>query len=50
MKAETVIYENKIRKQNELMDKTKNEIVSAEKKMTNAVEERIREIRDMKGS
>ena len=46
VKAETVIYENEIRKQTELMDKTKNEILSAEKKMTDAVEERIRELRE----
>ena len=46
VKAETVIYENKIRKQTELMDKTKNEVLSAEKKMTDAVEERIRELRE----
>ena len=46
VKAETVIYENEIRKQTELMNKTKNEILSAEKKMTNAVEERIRELRE----
>ena len=46
VKAETVIYENEIRKQTELMEKTKNEILSAEKKMTDAVEERIRELRE----
>ena len=46
VKAETVIYENEIRKQTELMNKTKNEILSAEKKMTDAVEERIRELRE----
>ena len=46
VKAETVIYENEIRKQTELMDKTKNEILSAEKKMTDAVEERIRELQE----
>ena len=46
VKAETVIYENEIRKQTELMDKTKNEILSAEKKMTDAVEEHIRELRE----
>ena len=46
VKAETVIYDNEIRKQTELMDKTKNEILSAEKKMTDAVEERIRELRE----
>ena len=46
VKVETVIYDSKIRKQTELMDKTKNEILSAEKKMTDAVEERIRELRE----
>ena len=46
VKAETVIYENEIRKQTELMDKTKNEILSAEKKMTDAAEERILELRE----
>ena len=46
VKAETVIYENEIRKQTELMNKTKNDILSAEKKMTDAVEERIRELRE----
>ena len=40
VKAETVIYENEIRKQTELMDKTKNGILSAEKKMTDAVKMR----------
>ncbi|CAH3180235.1 unnamed protein product [Porites evermanni] len=46
VKVETVIYDSKIRKQTELMDKTKNEILSAEQKMTDAVEERIRELRE----
>ena len=46
VKAETLIYENEIRKQTELMEKTENEISSAEKKMTDAVEERIRELRE----
>ena len=46
VKAETVIYDNKKRKQTELMDKTKYDILSAEKKMTDAVEERIRELRE----
>ena len=46
VKAETVIYESEIRKQTELMDKTKNEIFSAEKKMTDAVEEHIHELRE----
>ena len=46
VKAETVFYENEIRKQNELMDKSKNAILSAEKKMTEAVEEFIRDLRE----
>ena len=46
VKAETVIYENEIKKQIELMDKNKNEILSAEKKMTEAVEEMIRDLRE----
>ena len=46
VKAETVIYENEIRKQIELMDKNKNEILSAEEKMTEAVEEMIRNLRE----
>ena len=46
VKADTVIYEKEIRKQTELMNKTKDEILSAEKKMTDAVEERIRELRE----
>ncbi|XP_073238440.1 E3 ubiquitin-protein ligase TRIM45-like [Porites lutea] len=46
VKAETVIYDNEIRKQTELMDKTKNEILSAEKKMADTVEERIHELRE----
>ena len=46
VKAETVLYENEIKKQIELMDKNKNEILSAEKKMTEAVEEMIRDLRE----
>ena len=46
VKAETVIYENEIKKQIELMDKNKNEILSAEQKMTEAVEEMIRDLRE----
>ena len=46
VKAETVIYENEIKKQIELMDKNKNEILSAEKKMSEAVEEMIRDLRE----
>ena len=46
VKAEAVIYENEIRKQTELMDKNKSEILCAEKKMTDAVEELIRNLRE----
>ena len=46
VKAETVIYENKIRKQTELMDKNRNEILSCEKKMTDLVEDLIRDLRE----
>ena len=46
VKAETVLYENEIKKQIDLMDKNKNEILSAEKKMTEAVEEMIRDLRE----
>ena len=45
VKAEAVIYENEIKKQAELMDKSKNEILCAEKNMTDAVEELIRDLR-----
>ena len=37
VKAETVLYEDEIKKQIDLMDKNKNEILSAEKRMTEAV-------------
>ena len=46
VKAETIIYEKKIRKQAELMDKNRNEILSCEKKMTDLVEELIRDLRE----
>ena len=46
VKAETVIYEKKIRKQTELMDKNRNEILFCEKKMTDLVEELIRDLRE----
>ena len=46
VKAETVLYENEIKKQIELMDKNKNKILSAEKKMSEAVEEMIRDLRE----
>ena len=43
VKAKTVIYETH---RIELMDKNKHEILSAEKKMTEAVEEMIRKLRE----
>ena len=46
LKAETVLYENEIKKQIELMDKNKHEILSAEKKMSEAMEEMIRDLRE----
>ena len=52
VEAETVVYENEIRKQTELMDDDRNEILSREKKMTDLVEELIRDLgeyeKDMK--
>ena len=46
VKAETVVYEKKVRKQTELMDKNKKEIMSCEKKMTDLVEDLIRDLRE----
>ena len=46
VKAETVIYEEKIRKQTELMELNRNEILSCEKQMTDLVEELIRDLRE----
>jgi len=46
VKAEMVICENQIQKQVTLMDKNKNEILFAEKKMTDTVEELIRDLRE----
>ena len=46
VKAEMVICANQIQKQVDLMDKNKNEIVFAEKKMTDTVEELIRDLRE----
>ena len=46
VKAETVIYEHENKKQIELMDKNKHEILSAERKMSEAVEEMIRNLRE----
>ena len=46
VEAETVVYENEIRKQTELMDDDRNEILSCEKKMTDLVDELIRDLRE----
>ena len=46
VKAETVVYEKKVLKQTELMDKNKKEIMSCEKKMTDLVEDLIRDLRE----
>ena len=45
VEAETVVYENEIRKQTELMDDDRNEILSCEKKITVLVGELIRDLR-----
>ena len=45
VKAETVVYEKKIRQETELMGKNKKEILSCEKKMTDLVEDLIRDLR-----
>ena len=47
-KAETVIYDNKLRKQTELMEKSRKEVISAEEKMTDAVDECIRQLQEHK--
>ena len=46
VKAETVVYEKKVRKQTELMDGNKKEIMSCEKKMTDLVKDLIRDLRE----
>ena len=46
VKAETVVYQKQVRKQTELMDKNKKEIMSCEKKMTDLVEDLIRDLRE----
>ena len=46
VKAETVVYEKKVQKQTELMDRNKKEIMSCEKKMTDLVQELIRDLRE----
>ena len=45
VKAETVIYENETKKQNVLMEKAKNDVLSAKKKMTDVVQECICNLR-----
>ena len=46
VKAETVVYEKRVRQQTVLMDKNKKEIMSCEKKMTDLVEDLIRDLRE----
>ena len=45
VKAETVIYENETKKQNVLMDKAKNDVLSAKKVMADVVQECICNLR-----
>ena len=45
VKAETVIYENETKKQNVLMDKAKNDVLSAKKMMADVVQECICNLR-----
>ena len=46
VRAEILVYENEIKKQTELKDKDITDIFNAEKKMTNTVEEWIRDLRE----
>ncbi|XP_044164587.1 E3 ubiquitin-protein ligase TRIM71-like [Acropora millepora] len=46
LKAEILLYENEIKKQAELKDKNVTDIMNAEKKMTDSVEEWIRNLRE----
>ena len=46
VKAEILLYENEIKKQTELKNKNITDIVKAEKKMTDTVEELIRDLRE----
>ena len=46
LKAEVLLYENEIKKQTELKDKNVTDIMNAEKKMTDSVEEWIRNLRE----
>ena len=48
VKAETIIYDDKIRKQTELMEKSWNEVILAHKKMTDAVDECILQLQEHK--
>ena len=46
LKAEILLYENETKKQSELKDKNTTNIMNAEKKMTDSVEEWIRNLRE----
>ena len=46
LKAEVLLYENEIRKQTELKEKNVTDIMNAEKKMTDSVEEWIHNLRE----
>ena len=46
LKAQILLYENEIKKQTELKDKNMTDIMNAEKKMIDSVEERIRDLRE----
>ena len=46
LKAEVLLYENEIKKQTDLKDKSVTDILIAEKKMTDSVEEWIRDLRE----
>ena len=46
LKAEILLYENEIKKQTELKDQNISDIMNAEKKMTDTVEKRIRDLRE----
>ena len=48
VKAETIISDDRIRKQTELMEKSRNEVISAENTMTDAVDECIRQLQEHK--
>ena len=46
LKAEILLYENETKKQTELKDKNTTNVMNAEKKMTDSVEEWIRDLRE----